>query len=272
MRCALFLTNGPKRRNEAQRNANKFEYMKRIILSLLILAAMGLQGRAQGFAFGVKGGMTIGVQQWEGLQQDPLFKYHGIAFIESLSEENAFGVFAQLGYHQKGSAIRNRFAQNIFNNLPFRQSTREFIFNNLSLIGGAKQKFALGAGDSKAYYALGIRLDYTLNTNLGEYTAINESNPAYAFFPIDDTQFIREVNYGVTLGGGIEVPFSELVGAVIEFTVNPDFSYQYEQPEIPNVLDPITGNSRTIPERRIRNLTFELTVGFRFLRKVEYID
>ena len=247
--------------------------MKKIILPFLILAALALQSRAQGgFAFGIKGGPTIGLQQGEGFEQDPLFKYHGIAFIESITEENAFGVFAQLGYHQKGSAIRNRLFTNLINGQPFRPPAREFIFNNLSLTGGAKQKFPLGSGNSKAYYALGIRLDYTLSTNLGEYTRFIEANPAYAIYPIDDTQFIREINYGVTLGGGVEVPFSEYVGALIEFTVNPDFSYQYEQPEIPNVLDPYTGNSRTIPERRIRNLTFELTVGFRFLRKIEYID
>ena len=59
---------------------------------------------------------------------------------------------------------------------------------------------------------------------------------------------------------------------MIEFTVNPDFSLQYEQPAIPNVIDPITGQTRTLQERRIRNLTFEITVGARFLRKVEYID
>ncbi|MCB0560653.1 MAG: hypothetical protein KDD09_16975 [Phaeodactylibacter sp.] len=246
--------------------------MKKIVLSLLILAAMGSQGLAQGSAFGIKGGLTIGLQQWEGFQQDPLFKYHGIVFIESLTEDNAFGVFAQLGYHQKGSAIRNR---NFFNNISsqtFRPPAREFIFENISLTGGAKQKFPFGNGDTKAYYALGIRLDYTIGTNLDIYTRFIEANPAYAIYPIDDTQFIREINYGITLGGGIEIPFSELVGTMIEFTVNPDFSYQYEQPEIPNVLDPYTGNSRSIPQRRIRNLTFELTVGFRFLRKVEYID
>ena len=246
--------------------------MKKIVLSILILAAIGPQGWAQGSAFGIKGGLTIGLQQWEGFEQDPLFKYHGVAFIESLTEDNAFGVFAQLGYHQKGSVIRNRNFTNLINGQAFRPPAREFIFENLSLTGGAKQKFPFGNGDTKAYYALGIRLDYTIGTNLDQYTRFIEANPAYAIYPIDDTQFIREINYGITLGGGIEIPFSELVGTLIEFTVNPDFSYQYEQPEIPNVRDPYTGNSRSIPQRRIRNLTFELTVGFRFLRKVEYID
>ncbi len=244
--------------------------MRKIVLLYLLLAAATFSRGQGGFAFGVKGGPTIGLQQWEGFEQDPLFKYHGIAFIESIGEENAFGVFAQLGYHLKGSAIRNRLFIN--SNSQFRPPAREFIFRNLSLTGGAKQKFPFGSGDSKAYYALGVRLDYTIGTNLGEYTRFNEANRAYAIYPFDDTQFIREINYGILLGGGIEIPFSELVGAIIEFSVNPDFSFQYEQPEIPNVRDPYTNENRTIPERRIRNLTFELTAGFRFLRKVEYID
>lgn len=246
--------------------------MRKIVLLYLLLAAATFSRGQGGFAFGVKGGPTIGLQQWEGFEQDPLFKYHGIAFIESISEENAFGVFAQLGYHLKGSAIRNRLFTNIINGQPFRPPAREFIFKNLSLTGGAKQKFPLGSGDSKAYYALGVRLDYTVGTNLGQYTRFIETNPAYAIYPIDDTQFIREFNYGILLGGGIEIPFSELVGAIIEFSVNPDFSFQYEQPEIPNVRDPYTNENRSIPQRRIRNLTFELTAGFRFLRRVEYID
>ena len=63
-----------------------------------------------------------------------------------------------------------------------------------------------------------------------------------------------------------------MIGMMLEFTVNPDFSIQYQQPPIPNVLDTYTNQTITIPERRIRNLTFEVTVGFRFLRRIEYID
>jgi len=65
------------------------------------------------------------------------------------------------------------------------------------------------------------------------------------------------------------------VGMTLEFTVNPDFSNQYNQPQIDNVIDPNPNSIRptfTIPERQIRNLTFEVTAGFRFLRIVEYID
>jgi len=247
--------------------------MRKIVLLYLLLAAATFSQGQGGFAFGVKGGPTIGLQQWEGFEQDPLFKYHGIAFIESLTEENAFAVCAQLGYHLKGSAFRGRLIET-YNGQPFRPAAQEFIFKNLSLMAGAKQKFPLGGANAnnKVYYLLGVRLDYTLGTNLDKYLPLIEANPTWASFPIDDKQLIREINYGISLGGGVEIPFSELVGVLLEFTVNPDFSYQYEQPELRNVTDPYTGNSRDLPERRIRNLTFELTAGFRFLRKVEYID
>lgn len=246
--------------------------MKRILLttSLLLWASLSILS-AQGFAWGVKGGLTIGFQQWGSFERDPLYKYHGILFIESLSEDDRFALFAQAGIHQKGSAIRNQVFNNIINGQQFRPPAREFIFNNISLSLGAKQRLDIGS-KARPYYILGVRGDYTVDTNLDIYTAFIEQNPSFAIYPIDDTQFIRELNYGLIVGGGFEFPLSELVGTMIEFSINPDFSYQYEQPEIPNVLDPYTGTSRSIPERRIRNVTFEVTLGFRFLNKIEYID
>lgn len=239
------------------------------VVSLVMFFSVSAKG--QGFYFGVKGGPTVGFQQWEQIERDPLYKYHGAAFIESYDEEGRYSLFAQLGYHIKGSAIRNR---NFFNQLTgnvVRPPAREFQFRNLSLVLGGKQKFDIGA-TSKVFYMLGIRGDYTLSTNLAVYQRFNEANPAYAIYPFNEKQFINNFNYGVSVGGGFEFALSELVGTVIELSVNPDFSNQYEQPEIPNVTDPYTGQLRTLRERRIRNLTVELSLGFRFLRKVVYID
>lgn len=246
--------------------------MTRIPLTLIFLLGLATSALAQGgYAFGIKGGATIGTQRWEGFDQDPLFAYHGIAFIESLMEEEQFGLFAQAGVHQKGSAIRNRIATNFINGQPFRPPAQEFIFTNLSVVLGAKQKKGL-TDRSSWYYLLGIRGDYTLDTNLDEYTDFIERNPAFAIFPIDDPLFIREINYGLTVGGGIEFELAELFGVLLEATVNPDFSLQYQQPEIPNVTNPWNGQQGVIPQRRIRNFTFEITAGFRFLNKIEYID
>ena len=224
--------------------------------------------QAQSTAFGLKGGLSLGIQKWNGFDQDPLVKYHGIAFIESADETAQFSVFAQAGYHLKGSALRNRNFFNPINGQFYRPPAQEFIFKNTSLTLGAKRKYEF-SDLTKVFYMFGLRGDYTLGTNLDKYKEINELNNSF-FFP--DDRFVRKLNYGVTVGGGFEFTFAELVGAVLEFTINPAFSFQYRQPSIPNVTDPFTGQPRTIPERTIRNITFEVTAGFRFIRKVEYID
>ena len=243
--------------------------MHRILLTICLILGATCLIWSQGSVFGIKGGPTFATQNWDNsLQRDVAINYHGIAFIESYSEEEPFALFAQVGYHVKGSAIRNR---NFFNPLTGRPPAQEFLFRNISLTLGAKQKFDLN-NTAQWYWLLGVRGDYTVSTNLGIYTDFNSRNLAFAIYPFDVPEFIRDINYGVTVGAGIEVPFSEYVGGLIEFSVNPDFSFQYEQPEIPNITDPYTGQNRSIPQRQIRNLTFEITVGFRFLRKIEYVD
>jgi hypothetical protein len=228
----------------------------------------GISLSGQSTAFGLKGGLTMGLQKWNSFDQDPLLKYHGIAFVESGDETAQFAIFAQAGYHLKGSAIRNRNFFNPINGNIYRPPAQQFIFKNVSLTLGAKRKYDI-ANATKAFYLFGLRGDYTLGTNLDEYKEINELNGGL-FYP--DDFFVRKWNYGVTLGGGLEFAFGELIGAVLDFTINPDFSFQYKQPAIANVRDPYTGQNRTIAERTIRNITFEVTAGFRFLRKVEYID
>lgn len=240
--------------------------MKKIVL-LGILVLSGFFALGQGYYFGVKGGLSVGFQNWSGLEQDPLFSYHGDVFVESKTEGNQFAMFAQLGYHVKGSALRNR---SYFNSVGGfnRPPAREFRFNNAVLGLGGKQKFDFGQ-KSKFFYSVGIRVEYTINTNLGEYSEINK---ILLYYPFNDYNFIRRINYGLIAGGGLEFEFSEFYGMMLEFTINPDFSNQYTQPAIPNVTNPYNGQTTTLRERKIRNLTFEVSVGFRFLRKVEYID
>lgn len=237
------------------------------LFTIAFLSFLTIQGMAQddGFAFGIKGGISAGFQKWNGFERDPLFKYHGIAYIESIAEDSPFGMFLQAGYHARGSAIRNQNASNIFNGQVYRIPTREFLFNNLALTVGFKNKLDLSG--TTAYYLLGLRGEYTISTNLDEYNSINSVYPIYPF-----PARVRKLNYGVTIGGGFEWMFSDLVGGIAELTVNPDFSRQYEQAAIPNVISPFNGETRTIPERIIRNITVELTVGIRLLRRVEYID
>lgn len=233
-----------------------------ILCCLACLLTINLQG--QSFAWGLKGGLTVGYQKWQNTPRDLLFKYHGILFIESLPAGNDFALFGQVGYHVKGSALRN-LQVNLGGGGVFRPPAETYEFNNLSLVLGAKQKFNWKEY-AKAFYAFGIRGDYTLSTNLDEF---QQNNVQYrAFFPSDF--FVRKLNYGVYIGGGLEFALNDLIGAMVEFSVAPDFSFQYRQPAIGNVTDPFTFQLVNIPERKILNVALELTVGLRFLRVVEY--
>ena len=225
------------------------------LLHLICLISF-LSVDAQTFYFGPKGGLTVGLQNWNGIERDPLLAYHGALFIEGDDSDGGNALFAQIGYHKRGSAEQVLFfsgSSSAFQRQPFE-------FNNVALQLGAKKAF--GAAD--AYYGFGIRLEYTVGTNLDDYSRFG------GYFPVND--FVNEFNYGATLLIGKRFAFSELAGAFIEASISPDISKQYEQPRIPNVISPFTGNTVTLREQTIRNITFELTVGFRFLRKVVYLD
>lgn len=226
-------------------------------LILAICLFTSISAFAQSFWFGPKGVVSFNVQNWDGFERDPLFNINGDVFIETIDETSRSSLYAQIGYHTRGSSTR----VNFFNGDAQNQS---FEFNNLVLEIGAKQKLT-SETNAGPYYILGARAEYTLGTNLSDYVRFNS-----AYYPIDD--FVRKFNYGVTVGGGWEFEFSELIGGLIELTVNPDLSNQYEQQAIPNVENPFNGQTITLPERKVRNLTFEVKFGLRFMRKVEYID
>jgi hypothetical protein len=193
-----------------------------------------------------------------------LFKYHGALSIESVNNENDnSSLFAQIGYHVRGSATRFRF---FFQGGGIQTFSQEFQFHNLSLILGAKIKKPFGER-GKYFYFGGLRGDYNLKTNLSE---LSPNNP-YAALYYPQPGFVNKWTAGLSFGGGIELPFSDLVGIQLMLSAHPDFLLQYRQPAIPNVIDPLNpGQNITIQERRIRNLTIELSVGLRLLRKVVY--
>ncbi len=225
------------------------------------------QTLSQSTAYVLLGGPSVGFQKWDNsFDRQALYKYHAALSIESVNnEEDNSSVFAQIGYHVRGSATRFRF---FFQGGGIDQFSEEFQFRNISLILGAKQKYPLGARGKYFYYG-GIRGDYTLNTNIDE---LGTSNP-YAPLYYPQVGFMNRWMAGASLGGGIEFPFSELIGGQLMLSVHPDFLLQYNQPAIPNVIDPFNpGQNTTIGERRIRNVTIELSFGLRLIRKVIYED
>jgi len=247
----------------------------RTLISFLVFGALPLLGTAQGFAFGAKGGLTTTTQIWTpGGDRSALFRWHGYAFIETLDEEDAYALFAQLGYNVKGSAIRfTTFRQGSTGFEPFGQAIETYEFNNLSLMLGGKQKFGRANG-TKFFYSLGLRGEYNLSNNLDD---LPPPPPPISCLPFGSLslfdRFVNEFTFGATVGAGIEFPFSELVGGILELTVNPDFTRQYNQQgdlQFANCFSP--GNDVVVRAREITNVSFELTLGIRLLRKVVYVD
>lgn len=223
---------------------------------LFLLTVCSGQIQSQNFIFGPKGGLVVGLQNWNGVERDPLLRFHGDLYMESVDNpDNA--LFGQIGYHIRGSA-----EQVLFFSGPGNFFERQgFEFRNAVLILGAKKRFNQ-AKVNRAYYAFGARIEYTLSTNLDRYAAYG------GYFPVE--AFVNKFNYGATLMLGQEFSFNEGLGAFVEINVSPDLSKQYDQPQIPNVISPFTGNRVTLGQQAIRNISFELTVGLRILRKVIY--
>ena len=100
-----------------------------------------------------------------------------------------------------------------------------------------------------------------------------KGNNVYSlYFPIDDPNTVRHFNGGLDFIGGFEMKFSDTIGGILQFTLSPDITKQYFSVPIPNVRDPYSGQSVTIPAQDIRNLSLEISLGLRFLRKVIYVD
>lgn len=231
----------------------------KIAIILFMLSAMWCQDvQAQSFIFGAKGGMTMGIQQWNGFTRDPLFRWHADAYVESWQEENRYAIFASLGYHVRGGTIRTRAWYDDQTMTEFDGGVTNMVFNNLVLGLGGKQKFNVGL-DSRVYYLVGVR---------GEYTMGVDFDGGMVNYEGAQNNFV----FGVTAGGGFEFPFSRYMGMFIEFSVQPDFTKQIFLPRQDTGFSDPSGNLIVLQEQNVYNLSLEFTVGFRFLREVIYVD
>jgi len=241
--------------------------MKKIILLFITTFLLVEFSNAQSRAYTAKGGLTIGNQIWESQEQQPLFSYHGAFAMESASEESNLGLFMQLGYHVKGSAWRNTRFTSQTGGVSF--SSQKFKYQNLALVLGFKSFYSEN-NMGRLYYSIGLRGDYTIGTNLKDYEEFNLINGA-PIFPVEGA--VNKWNYGMTLGAGIQIPMTDFIDGIVELSFSPDFSQQYRQPSFAsNVIINGSPQLRTFPERKIVNLVLELSVGLRFLHKIEYVD
>jgi len=242
--------------------------LKKKISFLFVLLVSSLffvhHGFSQSFWFGAKGGAAMNFQSWGdgsfsgSVNRDPLFSLNGDIFIESYDEYKKGTLYAQVGFHTRGSSFRFFSFNNTFT------EQQGFKFRNIVAEVGAKKTLNLGK-ELEPYFILGIRGEYTIGTNLDDYI-----NFGSLYYPV--SEFVRKFNYGVTAGGGFEMKMSELSNVFVEFSLQPDLSFQYEQQPLFNVIDPWTSQPVNLGLRQVRNLAIELKIGVKFLRKVEYID
>ena len=243
------------------------------LLSGQILEEEGVFGEDWGgYFWGARGGLSLGNQDWSTIETELNLGFHGDLFLESIPANSTFSFWGSLGFHQRGSRISRRRAITFQGNgitLP----ADNFVFNNVVASLGGKQVFGnWGIGD--AYYLIGLRAEYNVSTNLGEYDLLsNTQGISYrSAYPIDSYEFINRFTYGFSAGAGVVAPLSESLGGFVEITAHPDLSFQYNQGPIDNVIDPFGSGNTTIGERAIRNFTIEVSVGLRLLRKWRYVD
>ena len=237
-------------------------------LALALVALLGCSGPllAQRAAFVMKGGPSVATQKWDDFEQDPLVAFHLDAQVESISESTPRTLYAALGFHRRGSAIRTgrrTYVDRVSGEeVRIPNTTIPFRFDNVVLGVGVKQAYPLGAA-SRVHFALGLRGERTVAVDLGG-DALGANFGYGLAYPVEE--FVTRWLYGVDFGGGVDVPLAANLDGLVELRVSPDLSRQYYQPPLGNVVDPNTGASLSLRERSIRNVGLELSVGVRWLR------
>ncbi len=228
---------------------------KTSIFFYLLFCASIVQG--QGAVFSILGGPTLSTQTVNGFDKDPFIRFHLMAVMESKSEISPNAALISLGYHTKGSAINSYGYYDPNTGQEYKGGSSSMEFHNLSLSLGIKQRKEVG--DNFLSYGFGVRLDYNLSTTF-----------APIFLGLEGTE--NKITYGLNVDIGFEFPLSELVSTTVEIGFSPDLSAQIYVPRQDTGYQNSNGSPVIIPESYIKNIVFEARVGFRFWRKIEYID
>ena len=230
----------------------------------LLLAATAGPLCAQYTGYGLKFGPTLATQRWDNYQQDPLLGYHVDLQVENLSESKPRTLYASLGYHQRGSAIR--FRRTVGRDVngferEFRAQTLRFVWHNVGLAVGAKQTKPLG--NARGHVSVGLRGEVNVGTDLGGEVA-EQVRELRIGIPYPIPEFSNRLVAGIDIGGGIDFPLSPTLDGLVELRVSPDFTRQYFQPPF-QYFDSFTGNNVLAREETISNVSLELSVGIRWL-------
>ena len=232
--------------------------MRHFSIFLFLLAGITTDLEAQmnyNTAYGVKGGVCLGFQNWNGQTRTALFVplANGTFFIEApLDSLSSFIVEA--GYHTRGSSIfQNRFTY-LFDgrNIDVPATTYNSVFQCAGIQGAFKKNYILQNGVN-AYWLFGVRLEYVFKDSIAFHSEL----------PIRKEN-ISKFLYGVTIGGGIEkrYPNSPII-LQLELQGQPDVARQIEQPAAA-YFNRFTQTNEVFGEQRVINFTTELTLGIKY--------
>ena len=129
-------------------------------------------------------------------------------------------------------------------------------FHNISLEAGMKKFFL--KQQLKAYYGMGVRVEYTVKQQL-------------QFLYQQYEPFVQKINYGFSVKVGTELELSKFTMGGLEINIAPDISRQIWVRGV-RFIDPRTNMISPQNEQSVRNLTIEISLYLRFLQIIEYID
>lgn len=232
-------------------------WIRHIIICCIFIFSFSSM-HAQGTVYTFMAGPTLSTQTVNGFEKDPFIRLHAIAQMESSSDISPNALYARVGYHVKGSAVNTRAYYDPITGTESDAHSNSIEFHNLSATVGAKQRREVG--NNFLSYGFGVRGDFNLKTEYGSL-----------FAGLAGTE--NNFTYGLDIDVGFEFPLSELVSTTIEFGFSPDLGEQIYIPQQGTGYQyPDSGQEVIIPESSIKNIVFEVRAGFRFWRKVMYID
>jgi hypothetical protein len=219
------------------------------IVFILIFIGLVVQAQEEFRIFGVQGGYSMSTQNFESFSnRSPIFKPHVDFIHERYKLSSGFGFYSSIGFHTRGSAQRTNFVN--LNSGNRENFTTEMRINNLSLNFGVKKRGIKPSGNA-LYYLLAGRVEAVLSKDFDIYQGLEDE-----VFPIVA---------GVTLGFGYEWIVSSSGTIIFGFSIQPDFTNQIDLQ--PGTYNTTTGDPIQFNRERIRNLSFELSLGYLLYKK-----
>ncbi len=206
-------------------------------------------------AFGIKGGTTIGFQNWNGQQRQALVEPlgNGELFYETPFDSTSSFIF-EIGYHKRGSAILQReftYTDVALGQITVPATTYKSVFECVNLQAAFRKSFPLSGGFT-SYALIGVRLEYMFRDTIAFYSRL----------PIVGK---NNILYGVSLGGGIEKRIGNSPIIIqLEAQIQPDFAKQIEQPAYPYYDKYQPQTNPILPEQKVINVTGEITLGLKY--------